>query len=557
MSNYRGLNIEIDDLKEYFLIFGKNDTGKTNFCTGIRKVLELNARRKRFDEFDSTNCNKLPITIEIRFVVSDLTQQQKSNIGKFLDKEDGITYLDVLLKSTFNNDINLYEDELFFGNPKKDIFSQEPYRQNTLDRILDVIYIEPNYKIDDEKKQYFKYHDIKKIEDETDFSATIKVKIDELEEELEKDKIIKRMSKEINDFASEEADFFEGINFKFTPNITMSNLLKSLDIKPVSEKNELINNMGDGKTKILSMFLNDKAHDSEKIKIFIAEEPENHLYPILQMGYIDLLKRVGSNQLIVTTHSPKIINLNKIEQLVKFYVKSGEISKETFAINKGFFEEFGALLNLEISEMLFYDKVLLVEGYSEKYFYDQLLLKDSNFRKKIINSKLGIFSINGAAFGKTKLMLESLGIDVFIKTDNDITKVPKRDEKRYTGLLRCISLLTETQKADLLDKTGLSSLGKEVFTFNSECDVNSEIEDKMSDICDWFKMNHIYISSHKTGFEGDLASYLGDQIEAKDIEFLKDKKLYNLHDLLLGENIDIKINDSNKDNILVRFAYEL
>ena len=188
------------------------------------------------------------------------------------------------------------------------------------------------------------------------------------------------MSKEVNDFAKKEIDFFDDISFKFTPNITLNNLLKSMDIKPVNKDKEIINNMGDGKSKVLSMFLNDKSHDPNKIKIFIAEEPENHLYPLLQFGYIDLLKRVGSSQLIVTTHSPKIINLDRINQLVKLNNESGNINRKVFSINEGYFNEFGALINLEISEMLFYDKVLLVEGYSEKYFYDQLMLKDEFFK---------------------------------------------------------------------------------------------------------------------------------------------------------------------------------
>ena len=169
ITNYRGLSIEILDLKSYFVIFGKNDTGKTNFCNALRKVLDLNTRRKRFDEYDSTNCNKEPITIFIRFKIVSLNKQQVSNIGKYLDVKDGVKYLDINLKSTFNQDINLYEDELTFGDLNKDVFNIDPYRQNELDRILNIIYIEPNYKIDDKKRQYFKYHNVKKIENETDF----------------------------------------------------------------------------------------------------------------------------------------------------------------------------------------------------------------------------------------------------------------------------------------------------------------------------------------------------------------------------------------------------
>ena len=45
IKNFRGLDIDIKNLKEDFLIIGKNDSGKSNFCYAIRKVLDYSIRR--------------------------------------------------------------------------------------------------------------------------------------------------------------------------------------------------------------------------------------------------------------------------------------------------------------------------------------------------------------------------------------------------------------------------------------------------------------------------------------------------------------------------------
>ena len=48
ITNFRGLDIDIDNLKQDFLIIGKNDSGKSNFCYAIRKVLDYNIRNITF-----------------------------------------------------------------------------------------------------------------------------------------------------------------------------------------------------------------------------------------------------------------------------------------------------------------------------------------------------------------------------------------------------------------------------------------------------------------------------------------------------------------------------
>ena len=64
IKNFRGLDLCIDNLQTKFLIVGRNDTGKSNLCFAIRKVLDPAIRRIPFNENDSTNHNKENIEID-------------------------------------------------------------------------------------------------------------------------------------------------------------------------------------------------------------------------------------------------------------------------------------------------------------------------------------------------------------------------------------------------------------------------------------------------------------------------------------------------------------
>ena len=58
VKNYRGLNIDIDTVEKVSILIGQNDSGKTNICSAILKVLDYNKRRIPLVAADSTNSNK-------------------------------------------------------------------------------------------------------------------------------------------------------------------------------------------------------------------------------------------------------------------------------------------------------------------------------------------------------------------------------------------------------------------------------------------------------------------------------------------------------------------
>lgn len=558
IKNYRGLDIEIDHMESISTIIGQNDSGKSNICEAILKVLDFEKRKQVFLETDSTMGNKEPIEIRIKLLLDDLTVDQYAVIREYIHKDEKENkYVVARLFSEYNSEILEYEDSLYLGDPDIDEIEIQAYRQNPLDKILSVIYINPAY---NKEREDFLYKEEDNKEQQKVFSNKIEDRLEELKQDIQSETNIIEMQEEINEYGKFE-DLLDKIKFEVVPNIRLNNIYKSLEILTLDKEGKELNNIGDGKNKIFSMLLKSKIYNNEKKKIYLVEEPENHLYVLLQKYYIEALKSLNPDQLIITTHSPYIVDFEKTNQIIKldYNVKDNIRRVLKYNINNDEFKKLGYLINSEVAEMLYYNNVLLVEGESEKYFYNLLLIKDINFHKYIFEKRFGIFAVNGIAFEMIKKLLEALGVNVFIKTDNDIFKVQNTDETyRYAGLERCIKYLKTQSKEKLKQVLGWDDLNKEKFRFDGENTKIKIIEDKITDIVNIMREDNILISNHNDGFEKDFLDYIEyPQEKYKEaFEYLKKAKLKNLHEFISENNIDISINDNNKDSILLGFMNE-
>lgn len=559
IRNYRGLDININTIEKVSIIIGQNDSGKTNICSAILKVLDYNKRRIPFGLTDSTNSNKEDIEIEITLTADDLTNEQLALIGNYIHIDNEKKYIKVKLVSKFNNDTLEYEDTLYYGNTEMDFEEVRINTQTQLDKVLSIVYITPVYDVEFSKKEFFKFKESDNKEKGVFFSENITNEISNLNTSIQNEKIIKDIQTEINE-KGEFTELFEDLNFKVMPNIKEENIYKSLNVSAYDTYDNEFNNIGDGKSKIFSMILKSKIYNDSKQKIFIIEEPENHLYVLLQKVYISALLKMNPSQLIITTHSPYTIDFEKTNQIIKVGYNPLNKNREIYSfegINNNDFKNFGYLINVEVAEMLYYNNVLLIEGDSEKYFYSLLMSKDNEFCRKINEKRFGIYSINGIAFKTIKELLEKLGINVYIKTDNDIFKVPRTKEYRYAGLERCIQFLNDDSKAELKKLLNIEKLEFRFLDKDSKLDI---IENNIADICKLLKKNNIIFSQHNEGFEKDFVEYIklnsNNIVTNEAIEFLKQAKLKNLHYFINEYNIDITINENNKKSVLVEFLYD-
>ena len=559
IKNYRGLDIKIEGIQEVSIVIGQNDSGKTNICSAILKVLDFNKRKIPFLLTDSTNSNGENIEIKIRLLANDLTNEQLALVGNYIHKVGDDKIIEVKLNSVYNNETMEYEDTLLYGKEDMDFEEVKANTQTQLDKVLSIIYITPVYDINQSKKDFFRFKEVYNKENEKYFSSNISESIENLNQTIQNEEIINTIQNEIND-NGDFTELFEGLKFKVKPSIKEDNIYKSIDVSAFDNHDNEFENIGDGKSKIFSMLLKSKTYKDNKKKIFIIEEPENRLYVLLQKIYISTLLKMSPDQLIITTHSPYTIDFEKTRQIIKIGFDKSSGKREIYSfnnINNEEFKKFGYLINVEVAEMLYYNNVLLIEGDSEKYFYSLLMTKDDDFTKKINNKRFGIYAVDGIAFKTIKELLEKLGINVYIKTDNDIFKVPKKDEWRYAGLERCIQFLDDEQINKLQTLLNTSDFN---FRINSEDERIEEIEKNIDEICNILYDNKIIFSNHHEGFERDFIEYIKSNdrntVDEETIKFLKKAKLKNLHYFIEEYEIDIKVNDKNKNNVLVGFLYE-
>lgn len=134
--------------------------------------------------------------------------------------------------------------------------------------------------------------------------------------------------------------------------------------------------------------------------ILVIEEPEAFAHPQLIREIIDKISREFSKglfQFIVTTHSPVIVNFldsNRVQRL-KIKNSSNETYNVTNITNEKFCAEDWNLINrigdVNLSEIVFADLVIFVEGEGDKIVFEKLLrliLPD-------FYSKISIISLSG------------------------------------------------------------------------------------------------------------------------------------------------------------------
>ena len=128
------------------------------------------------------------------------------------------------------------------------------------------------------------------------------------------------------------------------------------------------------------------------------------------------------------------INFLTILQLAKANLSIG---KSKYYIVPNEYKNNKQKFNSALSEAIFYDEVMLVEGQSEKVLFEYILQKKNP--KYECKGKY-ILSVEGIGFIDYYDILKSLGIKCIVKTDNDIKFYVSDDEPKQNKCFRSISL---------------------------------------------------------------------------------------------------------------------
>lgn len=185
----------------------------------------------------------------------------------------------------------------------------------------------------------------------------------------------------------------------------------------------------------IQRFRNAKEDKVSEFLTVLVEEPEAHMHPQMQQVFISQIKEILKDarkdnihvQLLITSHSSHILSeagidsdkgfkriryFNRIETGIEVQdFNSLKISNEKQTAR--FLKQY---LTLHKSDLFFSDKVIIVEGTTERMLMPQLILKSA---PGLSTQYVSILEVGGAYTHKFKEILEFLKLKTLVITDID------------------------------------------------------------------------------------------------------------------------------------------
>ena len=549
VENFRNFKYSKICLSNKNVVFGMNDVGKTNLLSSLRYLLERKVRINGFSESDFYQReldNDIKITLEID--LSDYEDNLDSQHivakvgGARTSSELNLFYFQVIGKYDAAEAMGI--PELFWGN---DLEKLESVPQNgsftILDKLFNVVYVDQTIDLDTVfSKNRRKLFEQKKM---IDSDIEIKEDIDKLTNQVNSK--ISSMDV-IQSFQSELTDEYQQLKKeKITIELQSEMAIKGFfsDIHPYIKKegdDSLYPTSGDGRKKILAYsllnYLN-KEYDSDRITLYLIEEPENSLHRSMQIA---LSKQLFTNSVydyfVLSTHSSELLYEMDNASLVRIYSEDRTLCESFLFKVPSEFSSIKKELNESLTKALFSDRVLLIEGPSEKALFEKVL----SVIKPTYELDGGyILLVDGIKFKPYFDILKSLNIIPIVKTDNDL-KAKKGNKTLFDpiGFNRCCKLINQENLDEIeidyscTDKDGKSTWlvqRKNKLVFEKKKELYNQYKEVLSN----FEKNNIFLS--RVDLENDLYEVIPDQLkkvfgEIDPVKSLQDKKLLNMLKLI-------------------------
>ena len=530
--NFKDIKIKLSNKNVFF---GMNDVGKTNFLFALRFVFDKSIRKNGFSNSDFYNKDTSnPIEIIVKINIKDINDADNAKIrsrikGNIRSSQDSVY---IKLEATYNGSEMSADPILYWGGDLSELGEIRTRGYTTdLDSIFNVFYI--NAYVD--LYRFFKKNatTLLKNDDKSDAHKMEEIRntIDMLNNKISSLSGIKKFEKEV----SPQYQLYrnDSIEIKVKSEIAVNGLYENV-IPYIRQEgtDNLYPTSGEGRKKLLVYSIYGLLAENEeatKINLFLIEEPENHLHRALQLSLSRyLFNESDSKYLFLTTHSSLILTEMNQVNLVRIYNSNKINSASIFYEVPKEYKNLRLKLNKGLSEAIFADRVLLVEGPSEEVLFSRVL-RAVNPCYEI--QGIYILPVLGINFKKYIDILHALNICCIVKTDNDLRGI-KGKTKKY-------SLLGLTRINDLAGLTGDSAFeSQREFETTDMVKTKREIYDKNKVKLDEIRdKNKIFLS--RVSLEEDLDEAIHDILDEcfsnvtdNPVEYLKNAKKYHMVDLV-------------------------
>lgn len=531
LKGFRNFKDSVIKFNEKTLIIGSNDVGKTNLIWAIRLLLDrslsdydIEPQDSDFFAYEETN------SFEITLCFTDVNDDCVVSRMKGKISDDAKLYLAYKAYRDIKTKAKSYK--LYAGPSVKDL---EEIEDRYYRKVLNIKYIGSrrdlhNY-VNREKNFLFQIAKDNRDESQTEADnrlySEIQDDLKKVDEKIPKLKFVSNATTKINEELSKLSLHHTRQEIVFdaaTSNV--DSFIKNVSISSkCNEKNVLIG--GDGRLNQIYLALwasrNELTEESlSEVTIFCIEEPEAHLHPHQQRKLAEYLNSSLKGQVLITSHSPQIASEFSPNSIIRLYNTKGEskaASNGCSEIIDSAFSDFGYRMSIIPAEAFFANVVFLVEGPSEEIFYKTLA---KTLKIDLDRLNISVLMVDGIGFGTFINILNSLNIDWVLRTDNDIFKVPKKDEYRFAGVQRCIKYYKEyfnshpdTEKVLLSNESNLrwpNSNSPTRESINAAINVTKELRDYKMYLSKIDLENDLFNSPIKDELKDYFSDYDEDEI---------------------------------------------
>lgn len=488
IENYRSIksaHISFKNRSEIFTFLGANNSGKSNIATAISMLMEiLNSNEPKFTKSDWHNFDdnlelKLSFTFnldndDINFVQEELGLQIREKNKDFFGTTLDIT---IIGRGKFPSNLSIkfgklvFNDrQLYIGTPPHAASSEFFWSQliekhnSSNDGVIDVI--------DGIFPRAARQYGIKVHESGVSFKQIVSALInnnivifpefrrrpDNNPQHVTRSPSGINLSSALFNIKNGNKDqraTFEKIKKVFNE---VHPTLK-LEVRTANNKHEIviekdglefeIYNIGSGILQIINFLTH---IIGVKNSIFVVDEPEHHLSAHTKRILKREITAAKENQFVIITHSTDFVNLEELFRNI--IVKNTNGVSRFISIPEIEFTEkelriLSKKINYENKELFFCDKVLLVEGESEKYVYLTAAEKHYSFD---VNG-VSIVSVDGDGFRLLARFLNKLEIPFLLTADLNkelqVSELIADDLVKHAYILGKDDILECFEKSDL------------------------------------------------------------------------------------------------------------